>query len=151
VPPLNLVGWVRQSQLCHLVTDRLASTWSSGAEFAHQRRHAACVLILEKLRSERRRLTSRDVRGVRTDSMTTSTPVRVIAALYPSIPQAIEVYSRFREPKQVTCPEKCEPTTVQVDAEMAAATAAVGVPGLRIIRCTQWPRVCGRGCLEQLG
>jgi hypothetical protein len=79
-----------------------------------------------------------------------ATPVRVIAALYPSIPQAIEVYSRFREPKQVTCPEKCEPATVQVDAEMAAATAAVGVPGLRIIRCTQWPRACGRGCLEQL-
>jgi hypothetical protein len=79
-----------------------------------------------------------------------ATPLRVIAALYPSIPQAIEVYSRFREPRQVTCPEKCEPATVQVEAEMAAATVAVGVPGLRIIHCTQWPRACGRGCLEQL-
>jgi len=65
-------------------------------------------------------------------------------------PAATDVYARFREPQQVICPEKGEYVTVQVDAEMAAATAAVGVPGLRIIRCTQWPRGCGRGCLDQL-
>ena len=84
--------------------------------------------------------------------MTTSftAPVRVIASLCPSISLATEVYSRFREPKQVTCPEKGEPATVQVDAKMAAATAAVGLPELRIIRCTQWPCACGRGCLAQL-
>jgi hypothetical protein len=78
------------------------------------------------------------------------TPVRAIAALCPLFPLSIEVYSRFREPKMVTCPEVGEPAAVQVDAEMAAATAAVGVPGLRIIRCTEWPRACGRGCLDQL-
>jgi hypothetical protein len=77
-------------------------------------------------------------------------PVRVIAALCPSVPLAIEVYSRFREPKQVICAETGEPATVQVDAKMAAATVAAGVPGLRIIRCTQSPRTCGRGCLDQL-
>jgi hypothetical protein len=79
-----------------------------------------------------------------------TTAVRVIAPLCPAIPLATEVYSRFREPKQVTCPEKGEPATAQVDAKMAAATAAVGVPELRIIRCTQWPCACGRGCLGQL-
>jgi hypothetical protein len=79
-----------------------------------------------------------------------TTPVRVIAALCPSIPLSIEAYSQFREPKQVTCPETGETATVQVDAKMAAATAAVGVPGLRITRCTQWPRACGRGCVGQL-
>jgi hypothetical protein len=82
--------------------------------------------------------------------MMKATPVRMIATLCPFSPLAIEVYSRFREPKQVTCPEIGEPATVQVDAEMAAATFAAGVPGLRIIRCTQWPRACGRGCLSQL-
>lgn len=79
-----------------------------------------------------------------------TTPVRVIAALCPSIPLAIDVYSRFGEPKQVTCTETGERATVQVDAKMAAAAAAAGLPGLRIIRCTQWPRACGRGCLDQL-
>lgn len=80
-----------------------------------------------------------------------STPVRVITAQCPSIPLAIEVYSRFRQPTQVTCPEKGELATVQVDAKTAAASAALGIPGgLRIIGCSQWPRTCGRGCLGQL-
>ena len=77
-------------------------------------------------------------------------PVRMIASLCPSIPLGFEVYSRFREPKQVTCPETGEPAAVQVDAKMAAATAVVGVPELRIIRCTQWPCACDRGCLGEL-
>jgi len=77
-------------------------------------------------------------------------PVHVIATLCSFSPMATDVYARFREPQQVLCPEDGEYATVQVDAEMAAATAAVGVPGLRIIRCTQWPRACGRGCLEQV-
>jgi len=76
--------------------------------------------------------------------------VRVIAALCPFSAVGTDVYARFREPQQVICPEAREYAEVQVDAEMAAATAAVGMPGLRIIRCTQWPRACGRGCLEQL-
>jgi hypothetical protein len=37
-----------------------------------------------------------------------------------------------------------------VDAKMAAVTAAFGVPGLRIISCSLWPRACGRGCIAQL-
>ena len=78
------------------------------------------------------------------------TAVRIIAALCPYNPAATDVYYRFRGPRQVTCPEKGERATVEADAEMAAATAAVGMPGLRIIRCSQWPRACGRGCLEQL-
>jgi hypothetical protein len=79
-----------------------------------------------------------------------NTSVRAIAPLCPTIALAVEVYSRFREPKQVTCPETGEPAAVQVDAKMAAATAVVGVPELRIIRCTQWPCACGRGCLGEL-
>jgi len=79
-----------------------------------------------------------------------STPARVIASVCPSFLLASEVYYRFREPKQVTCPENGKPATVQVDANMAAATALVGVTELRIIRCTQWPCACGRGCLGEL-
>ena len=66
------------------------------------------------------------------------TAVRVIATRCPFSPMATDVYSRFREPQQVLCTEKGEYATVQMDAEMAAATAAVEMPGLRIVRCTQW-------------
>lgn len=79
-----------------------------------------------------------------------ATPARVIASVCPSFLLAAEVYSRFREPRQVTCPENGEPATVEVNADLAAATALVGMPELRIIRCTEWPRACGRGCLCQL-
>ncbi len=58
---------------------------------------------------------------------TVTTAVRAIAALYPFDAVATKVYSRFREPKQVNCLEKSEAATVQEDAKMAAATAAVGV------------------------
>jgi len=82
--------------------------------------------------------------------MTTTTTIRTISALCPRSPLAAEVYARYQKPQDVTCPETGETATVKVDAEMAAATFAVGLPGLRITRCTEWPRVCGRGCLSQI-
>jgi len=57
-----------------------------------------------------------------------TTVARVLGSLCPSIPRAFEVYSWFREPKQVTCPENGEPARVRVDAKRAAATAMVGMP-----------------------
>ena len=82
--------------------------------------------------------------------MKTTNPVRVVTELSPFNPTANDVYARFREPQQVICPEEKEYAAIQVDAEMAAATAALGLPWLRIIRCTEWPLDCGRGCLELL-
>ena len=82
--------------------------------------------------------------------MTTTTAIRRIAALCPFSPMTLDVYARFREPEQVICPETGAPATIKIDAEMAAATFAVGMPGIRIYRCTEWPRACGRGCLTQI-
>jgi hypothetical protein len=79
-----------------------------------------------------------------------TTPVQAMAAKCPSNPSAIQLYSHFREPKVVTCTENGRFATVLVDAKMAAVTAAFGVPGLRIISCSLWPRACGRGCIAQL-
>jgi hypothetical protein len=79
-----------------------------------------------------------------------TTPVQAIPAKYPSNPSPIQLYSHFREPKIVTCTEDGAFATVQVDAKMAAVTTAFGVPGLRIISCSRWPRACGRGCIAQL-
>ena len=73
-------------------------------------------------------------------------PIRGMV-LNPFIPSAMEVYSHWREPKQVLCPETGAEATIQVDAGRAAAMASVGLPGLKIVRCTQWPRACGRGCM----
>jgi hypothetical protein len=76
------------------------------------------------------------------------TPVRVIAALYPSIPQAIDVYSRFREPKQVL-PRKIR---ARDGSGRRGDDRGNGRGGSARAsnHCTQWPRACGRGCLEQL-
>jgi hypothetical protein len=76
-------------------------------------------------------------------------PVRGVM-LNPFIPSAMEVYAHWREPREVLCPETGEQATIQVDAGRAAAMASVGLPGLKIIRCTQWPRKCGRGCMAWL-
>lgn len=82
-----------------------------------------------------------------------TTAVRVIATLCPFSPMATEVYSRFREPQQVLCPEEGEYATVQVDAEMLAATAAVGMPGLRnysvhAVASRLWSRLPGATQLD---
>ena len=79
-----------------------------------------------------------------------TTPLQVSAVKHPSNPSAIQLYSYFRAPKIVTCTEDGAFATVQVDAKMAAVTTALGVPGLRIISCSRWPRACGRGCIAQL-
>ena len=60
------------------------------------------------------------------------TAVRVIATRFPFSPMATDVYSRFREPQQVLCPDKGEYATVQVDAEMAAPTVRWDCPGFEL-------------------
>lgn len=82
--------------------------------------------------------------------MTTATAIRRIAAMCPLSPMTLDVYARFREPQEVTCPETGGDATIKIDAEMAAATFAVGMPGILITRCSKWPRECGRGCLSQI-
>jgi hypothetical protein len=76
-------------------------------------------------------------------------PVRGMM-LNPFIGSATTVYAHWREPREVLCPETGEQATIQVDAGRAAAMASVGLPGLKIIQCTQWPRPCGRGCMAWL-
>ena len=56
-------------------------------------------------------------------------PVRVIAALCPISPMATDLYSRFREPRRSFAPKKESTRRFKWNAEMAAATAAVGCPG----------------------
>ena len=50
------------------------------------------------------------------------------------LPWVAEVFAHWREPRKVVCPETGITATIQVDAGRAAAMAAVGLPGLKIIR-----------------
>lgn len=79
-----------------------------------------------------------------------TTPLQGSATKPPANPSAFRLYSHFRAPKIVTCTEDGAFATVQVDAKMAAVSTALGVPGLRIVSCSLWPRACGRGCIAQL-
>ncbi|MFZ0889687.1 MAG: hypothetical protein WA005_14635 [Candidatus Binataceae bacterium] len=75
-----------------------------------------------------------------------------VAIIYIVVPIALDTYMRFRGPREVTCPETKEPVRIQVDARYAAATAATGLPKLRLAECTRWPQRgdCNQDCVEQL-
>jgi len=75
-----------------------------------------------------------------------------IAIVYIVVPIAVDTYVRFRGPREVTCPETKEQVRVRVDAPYAAATAATGLPKLRLAECTRWPHRgdCDQACVEQL-
>ncbi len=75
-----------------------------------------------------------------------------VAIIYIVVPIAVDTFMRFRGPREVTCPENKQPVTVRVDARYAAATAATGLPKLRLVECARWPERadCEQGCVEQL-
>ena len=153
-PPVDAAGCVLRSHLYPLVTGRSISIPVIVCMICDQ--PVACSLLPNDGTKTNEPMASRQERGASNEgSNSMRTPptncFRGIASMCPfSTVRPADVYARYREPQQVICPEDHEYATVQVDAEMAAATAALGMPGLRIIRCSQWPRECGRGCLELL-
>jgi hypothetical protein len=75
-----------------------------------------------------------------------------IGAIYVLIPVSLSVYSEFRKPREVLCPEDNQSALVNVDARHAAATAAFGAQSLRLSGCSRWPERagCHEGCLGQI-
>lgn len=65
---------------------------------------------------------------------------------------ATRVYTRFRGPRVVTCPETELPTVVKVDAGHAALSAAWDRLDLRLEDCSRWPERghCAEPCLKQI-
>ena len=65
------------------------------------------------------------------------------------LPMVLTTLSDHREPKSLVCPETGLPTTVQVDAGLAARGAIIGRVRLAVQNCARWPerRACGQGCL----
>lgn len=78
--------------------------------------------------------------------------VLVLTAIYYGIRWLVNVYSRYRGTKLVTCPETGRPAIVEVDALHASLTSTVGLPDIRLQNCSRWPikEECGQECLANL-
>jgi len=58
-----------------------------------------------------------------------------------------QAWRTYRGTRVVTCPRGNAPAAVEVDGRLAAGTAALGRPWVRLRRCTRWPAPCARECL----
>lgn len=61
-------------------------------------------------------------------------------------------YMKYRGKRVIICPETRRPAGVEVDAEHAAVTTAMGPVELQLKSCTRWPekKDCGQECLAQV-
>ncbi|MBI1734721.1 MAG: hypothetical protein HYR51_06050 [Candidatus Rokubacteria bacterium] len=71
-----------------------------------------------------------------------------IAIVFVLAPVAGAVYSYYRRPKVVGCPEAAREAVVRVNALRAAVDALTGRPALVVTACSLWPRRqnCAQGC-----
>ncbi|HEU4387451.1 MAG TPA: hypothetical protein VFV34_06615 [Blastocatellia bacterium] len=76
----------------------------------------------------------------------------LLGALYFVAVPALGAYRKYRGRRIVVCPETRKNVAVEVNASIAAASAVVGEPRLRLSDCTRWPerRDCGQECLPQI-
>lgn len=75
--------------------------------------------------------------------------ILALAALYVLLPRVTHIFTRYRDARNVPCPETGAKAAVRIDASRAAVTSALGRPRLRARWCSLWParRGCGQGCL----
>jgi hypothetical protein len=73
-------------------------------------------------------------------------------ALLFTIRGLFRAYSRYRGTRIVTCPETGRPAMVEVDPLRASLTSTVGLPDIRLEKCSRWPikEQCGQECLVDL-
>jgi hypothetical protein len=72
-----------------------------------------------------------------------------LALGYVIAPIVADVFSRFRRPRLVRCPETGLTAEVAIDARHAAFTAVPGPPDLRVTGCSLWPERedCAQRCV----
>ena len=58
-----------------------------------------------------------------------------------------QAWRTYRGTRVVTCPRGNVSASVEVDGRLAAVTAVLGRPWVRLRRCTRWPAPCARECL----
>lgn len=64
----------------------------------------------------------------------------------------VRAYRRYRGERVVTCPETGKTVAVEVNASMAAVSASLDDPRLRLSSCSRWPerQGCGQACLAEI-
>lgn len=84
-------------------------------------------------------------------ALTIIVAILALGVLYVVLPVVAITYRRFRDPKTVVCPETHQRAAIQLDANQAAFSAAVGTPDLQVRDCSaRPPRGCGQGCVAQV-
>jgi len=78
--------------------------------------------------------------------------IGLLVLSYPALRAAVEVSLRYRGTRVITCPETRQPAAVEVDSRLAARTASLSRPFLRLTQCSRWPerQDCGQDCLRQI-
>ena len=71
----------------------------------------------------------------------------LVAILFVLIPVAAAVYSRFRHPWRVPCPDAGVDAEIGIDAVAAARAEVVGGRNLTVVRCSLWPE--RQGCEQR--
>ncbi len=76
--------------------------------------------------------------------------ILAVASLYVLLPRVAHIFARYRDARDVPCPETGTMADITIDASRAAFTSALGRPRLRVQRCSLWParRGCGETCLR---
>ena len=76
----------------------------------------------------------------------------VLALLIPVVWSLGRVYLRYRDRRNVHCPETRGEALIGVDVKHAVLAHAAGNPGLRLRSCSLWPerRACAQACLTQV-
>jgi hypothetical protein len=76
----------------------------------------------------------------------------LLTLLYFAVPPVLNAYVKYRGKRVVVCPETRRAVAVEVNAPLAAVSAIVGEPRLRLSDCTRWPerRDCGQECVPQI-
>jgi len=72
--------------------------------------------------------------------------ILAVAALYVLLPRVAHIFARYRDTRDVPCPETGTLAGITIDPSRAAFTSAFGRPRLRVQRCSLWP--ARRGCAE---
>jgi hypothetical protein len=69
------------------------------------------------------------------------------------LPVALMAFGRYRQPREIVCPEAACGARVSVDTRFAALTAALGKLRLKVAGCSLWPsrRGCAEACLKGPG
>jgi hypothetical protein len=78
--------------------------------------------------------------------------IAALGLVYVIFPVVTDAFMNYRKRRNLTCPEEKKAASIQIDAKIAALTAAQGKLQLRVRDCSLWPekRDCAQRCLAQL-